>query len=185
MRSSPTPHRTDFPNRPPSMGQLLGECRVDDQGYVWEHNGWTGDWEPVRDAWGSHVRKGGSTWWGSEDRKECEEGGCFVTTACVESRGLPNDCPELSCMRKFRDGYVAELPNGRELIEAYYTLAPRIVEAIDLSPERQEIYNELYERWLSSSLRLIAAGKHEKAFDNCVIVLCELSNEYLSVSRGH
>lgn len=163
----------------------MGERRVDDQGYVWEHSGWTGNWEPVRDAWGNHVREGGSTWWGSEDRKEREEGGCFVTTACVESRGLPEDCPELSRMREFRDSYVAELPHGRELIEAYYALAPRIVEAIDLSPDRREIYNELYERWLSSSLRLIAAGKYEEALDNCVTVLRELSNEHLPISRDH
>lgn len=158
----------------------MGERRVDDQGYVWEHNGWTGNWEPVRDAWGSHVREGGSTWWGSEDRKEREEGRCFVTTACVEARGLPDDCAELSRMREFRDGYVAGLPDGRELIEAYYALAPRIIRAIDRSPDRAEVYEELYTRWLSASLELIEAGRYEEAFENCVAVLRQLSGEHLT-----
>ncbi len=158
----------------------MGERRTDNDGYVWEYSGWTGNWEPVRDNWGNQLREGGGPWWGSGGRRERDEGGegCFVTTACVEARGLPDDCAELEGMREFRDGYVAGLPHGAEVIEAYYALAPQIVAAIDRSPERAVVYEELYSRWLTASLELIRAGKHEEALENCVEVLRELAERY-------
>ena len=30
-------------------------------------------------------------------------GGCYFTSACVEAQGLPDDCHELTALRKFRD----------------------------------------------------------------------------------
>lgn len=59
---------TTVPGEPGKKGGRMGERRVDDEGYVWEYNNWTGNWEPVRDNWGNHVREGGGTWWGSERR---------------------------------------------------------------------------------------------------------------------
>lgn len=158
----------------------MGERRVDDEGYVWEKSGWSGDWKPVRDNWGNQVREGGGTWWGNGGREERDEGGgCFVATACVGSRGLPDDCEELRLMRGFRDGYVAALPGGEALIKEYYEKAPRIVEAINGREDRTLVYEELYSRWLAACLDLIAAGEEERALEHCADVLNGLAREYL------
>ena len=73
------------------------------------------------------------------------KGKCFLTTACSEALGLPDDCLELSALRWLRDGYVLKLPTGRRELEIYYDLAPAIVRALDARPDRIEVYRRIYE----------------------------------------
>lgn len=76
---------------------------------------------------------------------ESSGGGCFITTACVTSKGLPDDCHELKVLRKFRDTYVASQPNGQELIGEYYRIAPLIVERINRLDNAKELYAALFQ----------------------------------------
>ena len=48
----------------------------------------------------------------------------IFTTACVKSKGLSDDCIELSTLRKFRDEYILNLENGEKDIKEYYDTAP-------------------------------------------------------------
>ena len=67
---------------------------------------------------------------------------CFITTAICEFEGKPDDCPELTAFRAFRDGWMQQ--NGdQELIERYYEIAPAIVSAIDFCDDRSERYAQL------------------------------------------
>src|SRR5208282_5655374 len=50
---------------------------------------------------------------------------CFLTTACCEHKGLPDDCDELTILRSFRDTHVPKI-----LIKEYYEIAPQIVRMI-------------------------------------------------------
>src|SRR3954470_9525489 len=45
---------------------------------------------------------------------------CFITTACCELLGLPDNCFELRLLRRYRDRVLARLPGGREKIALYY-----------------------------------------------------------------
>lgn len=58
---------------------------------------------------------------------------CFLTTACVQWRGLPDDCQELTVLREFRDGYLQGTASGDRLITTYYQIAPQLVERIETS----------------------------------------------------
>ena len=58
-------------------------------------------------------------------RKNQSSSGCYITSACVRARGLPDDCLEMETLRAFRDGYLASQPGGREDIEEYYAKAPQ------------------------------------------------------------
>jgi hypothetical protein len=69
---------------------------------------------------------------------------CFLTTACVEHAGLPDDCYELRTLRTFRDRYVSRLANGPALLAEYYTDAPRLVRAIQSSPDRGVLFGGIY-----------------------------------------
>jgi hypothetical protein len=61
--------------------------------------------------------------------------GCFLTTACCEVLGLPDDCFELRTLRRYRDETLAAAPGGRAAIDAYYLMAPPILDR--LPPEQR------------------------------------------------
>ena len=71
----------------------------------------------------------------NRDRDDDNGGGggggpCWLTTAVAGIRGEADDGPTLTALRNFRDGWLASTPEGRELIDEYYAVAPRIVAAI-------------------------------------------------------
>jgi len=105
--------------------------------------------------------------------------GCFLTTACVEARNLPDDCYELETLRKFRDDYVKHLPGGKGIIEEYYEIAPRIIEEIEGTIHSAEIFEELYENLVRKSVRLIDFGHYQEAFENYRSTVKELKDKYL------
>lgn len=71
-------------------------------------------------------------------------GGCFLTTACTESRGLPDDCMELQTLRAFRDNYMKQLPGGAAEVQEYYEIAPKILAQIDTLPDKAVILDKIY-----------------------------------------
>ena len=75
-----------------------------------------------------------------------DSGGCYLTSACVGYFGKEDNCYELEALRKFRDKYLAGIEGGRELIEEYYEIAPKIVSFIDQSPKKSEYYEYIYEQ---------------------------------------
>jgi tetratricopeptide (TPR) repeat protein len=89
--------------------------------------------------------------------------GCFITTAVCESLAKPDDCPELTAFRNFRDRYLALQPEGAGLIRRYYRTAPGIVAAIETRADRAAIYADIWNDYLCECLRLINAGE----FDAC------------------
>lgn len=81
---------------------------------------------------------------GAPDDDTCCCCPCFITTACVESKGLPDDCEELKVLREYRDNYLLKHKYGIELIRFYYTYAPSIVDGINRQPDARKIYRNLY-----------------------------------------
>ena len=58
-------------------------------------------------------------------------GSCFLTTAIVHKKGLEaDDGPTLTALRQFRDTYMQEDAERRELVRLYYRISPAIVSAI-------------------------------------------------------
>jgi hypothetical protein len=89
---------------------------------------------------------------------------CFLTTACTESAGLPDSCHELNVLRQFRDNYVTQQPNGRNVIAEYYANAPRIVAQIGRSHQRAAILQTVLSD-VRHAVFLIENGEHKSAFD--------------------
>ena len=80
-------------------------------------------------------------------------GGCYLTSACVEAKGLPDDCQELQTLRAFRDGYLAHQTGGQE----------EIVEAINLLPNADEVWTTVYAELVQPCVEMIHAGELEAA----------------------
>tara|TARA_R110001592_G_C13149786_1_gene748071 strand:- start:949 stop:1392 length:444 start_codon:yes stop_codon:yes gene_type:complete len=61
-----------------------------------------------------------------KSRNKKEDSGCFITTAVCSQRGLPDNCYELTVLRKFRDDYLLSCDEGSTLVSQYYKSAPDI-----------------------------------------------------------
>ena len=90
------------------------------------------------------------------------KGPCFITTACIDAAGLPDDCTELEAMRYLRDAYLAKSEEGKRMIQGYYEIAPSIVERIEREENANEIFSGIFNniRWIAS---LIKIGDFENA----------------------
>lgn len=71
-------------------------------------------------------------------------GGCFLTTACVEAMGLPDDCWALELARKFRDTYMAENLERAKEIKEYYEVAPQIVKEVDKTSDAKNTWKKFF-----------------------------------------
>jgi hypothetical protein len=90
--------------------------------------------------------------------------GCYLTTACVAVMNLPDDCFELTMMRRLRDAYVVKLPDGEKVIADYYACAPVIVDVIESRDDADEIFVNIHRLYIVPCAWLVQAGKMEAAY---------------------
>lgn len=106
-------------------------------------------------------------------------GGCFITTACVESMGLSDDCYELELLREFRDTYLKSRASGAHDIAVYYRTAPQIVESISKRNNADQIWSGIYRNMICPCIRHIEAHEFEKAYDHYKTFMLRLKQDYL------
>lgn len=117
---------------------------------------------------------------GHSDSRENDNGGCYLTTACVAARGRSDTCSELQTLRAFRDNVLAHKPRGRAEIEEYYQLAPHIVAAINRCPDDGEIWGRIYDELVNPCVHLIQGGYNDAAYQLYKEYTYALSNTFLS-----
>ncbi len=103
---------------------------------------------------------------------------CYLTTACVQAKGLADDCEELTLLRYFRDSYLLKLSNGTELIKLYYQYSPQIVHKINKAPEKDEIYLYIYDV-LSDCVDAIKQNKLEYTYKKYCQMVLMLKEKFL------
>ncbi len=69
---------------------------------------------------------------------------CFLSTACIQHKRLPDQCEELQVLRTFRDKYMRSSPLGNQLVEDYYRLGPGLVAAIETDGNKASTYRYIY-----------------------------------------
>ena len=107
-----------------------------------------------------------------------DSGGCYLTTACVEARGLPDDCEELTILRNFRDHWLKKQPGGAEKIAEYYATAPRIVAEVNKRTDAREIWNGLYDSLVAPCVQMIQRGEMEQARERYKKTALELKEQF-------
>lgn len=105
---------------------------------------------------------------------------CFISTACVKAKGLPDDCEELKTLRNFRDTELISTAEGKALVDRYYEIAPKILWKIDQEDNSAAIYHNLYYNLVLKSVELINARKMEEAKNNYMTIVEKLEQKYLS-----
>lgn len=92
-----------------------------------------------------------------------DESGCFLTSACVEAKGLPDNCYELTVLRNFRDNYLRNSESGASEVCQYYHIAPPIVEKIKQQSNALEMFEHIYTDLVQPCVKLIEQEEHGKA----------------------
>ena len=100
---------------------------------------------------------------GSGSHSNSGSEGCYLTSACVAAKGLPDNCEQLQTLRAFRDRYLASQPGGREEIDRYYALAPGIVDSINQRADAASVWNRIYGEMIAPCVEMIRAGQNEQA----------------------
>ena len=106
--------------------------------------------------------------------------GCYITTAICEEFGKPDDCYELITLRNFRDHWLINQPDGKELIQRYYNTAPEIVAIINRRKDRKQIYQNLRDTYLYECLKQISLNENEKCKKIYIAMMEELSKKKLA-----
>lgn len=92
-------------------------------------------------------------------------GGCYLTSACVEAKGMADDCKQLQTLRNFRDLYLRATVGGEKEIAEYYLIAPQIVEKIKSHNDNNAIFKRIYEELIEPCVSFIEQGNYEKAHE--------------------
>ncbi len=138
-------------------GQFIGDA-VEGLGSVWNEAGdivggaLSGIGDTASDLW-----EGAFGW---------IDDGCFITTAVMKAQldEFSDDCRELTLLRRVRDEYIANLPNGPEMLAAYREFAPVYVERISKRPDAETVWKILYDEYILEAVKHAEAGHFRKAY---------------------
>ncbi len=103
---------------------------------------------------------------------------CFITTAVCLSMGKADNCEELTAMRLFRDDWLRHQPDGSELIEDYYRIAPAIVKKIDQLPDRESIYSMIYQKYILPCVECTKAKRFADSKQIYVTMVNAMKEQY-------
>ena len=104
--------------------------------------------------------------------------GCFITTAVCQAQGKPDGCYELTRFRHFRDTWLANQADGKDLIARYYEIAPSIVNIINLQSNASKVYQQIQDTYLNPCLEAIESGDNEACLARYKSMVEELSLLY-------
>ena len=122
-----------------------------------------------------YIKSGGNS---GSNSSSSSSGGCYLTTACVVARGLPDQCSELQTLRAFRDGYLTKQPGGLMEIDRYYQMAPGIVAAINQRADSLAIWSRVYDELVAPCVELIHDGQNATAHKLYREYAIKLGTEY-------
>ena len=105
---------------------------------------------------------------------------CYITTAVCRSLDKPDDCYELTVLRRYRDDYLLISDGGRELVEEYYNIAPTIVKRINRESSAGEIYRGIWQEYLSPCIRLIEENRNEECREVYSRMVRKLETDYMT-----
>ena len=107
-------------------------------------------------------------------------GGCYITTAVCDSFHKADNCYELTMFRQFRDHYLMECEDGKELIKEYYVTAPQIVDIINQKEDKDQIYLGIWKQYLNPCLGMLETKDYENCKDTYVAMVKALEKKYLN-----
>jgi len=104
---------------------------------------------------------------------------CYITTAVCQGLNKGDDCYELSLFRAYRDCYLLRTEEGKQIVEAYYNVAPTIVKRIQQQVDSGCKFQGIWDTYLKPCIRLIEQKEHEACKNLYYQMVNELEKEFL------
>lgn len=111
-------------------------------------------------------------------KEESSSGGCYLTTACMQAKRLPDNCYELETLRNFRDTWLKSSEEGQAIIKRYYEIAPKIVSAINDTKDSKAVYDMLYDKMVKPCVEFIEQKKYQETLELYRSMTLQLEKEY-------
>lgn len=111
----------------------------------------------------SRVKTNEPTYHHSPPEEEKKNKWCFLTTVACEYYDQPDDCYELEILRGYRDQWLLQQKDGKQLIDQYYKESPSIVQKIKSSPLYSEWCEMMMEEYILKSIEYIQEHKYIEA----------------------
>lgn len=108
---------------------------------------------------------------------------CFVTTAVCCGLHKPQDCREITLMKRYRDEYLFRQDDGQDLIREYYNIAPTIVKRIARESAPEEKYLYLWNHYISKCVAYVEQQENERCRQLYEMMMSELKEEYMVTDR--
>lgn len=108
-------------------------------------------------------------------------GNCFLTSACLQNfqEKFVDNCYELTVLRWFRDNFVS-----KEDVLYYYQVAPSIVNSINKSEYKDNIYQYIYDEVVKYCVNKIENDEYDEAYSRYKIAVFALEERYLNNRLG-
>ena len=104
---------------------------------------------------------------------------CYITTAVCQGLNKGDGCYELSLFREYRDSYLLQTVEGRQMVEAYYNVAPTIVKRIHQQGDATVKFQEIWDTYLKPCIRLIEQKEHVGCKNLYYEMVNKLEKEFL------
>ena len=104
---------------------------------------------------------------------------CYITTAVCQNQDKADDCYELTTLRTYRDSYLLQSEPGHEIVEEYYNVAPGLVMMIDMQKDADQIYQNIYEEYLTPCIQHIENERNEECCKLYMQMVNNLKKQYL------
>ena len=141
---------------------------------------WNKEHQSYNAGWEDGIKESSKSENKSDSSDSSSGGGglCFLTTACVESMKLPDNCLELSVLRNFRDKILMSKLSSKRAVREYYRIAPEIVQGIGKQDNAKSIWQSIYGD-IRYAVSLVLSGDFERAFKNYQQMTLRLKEKYL------
>lgn len=109
-------------------------------------------------------------------REVIDDGFCFITTATMKAIGKGDESEELIELHNLRDKFLLSDAQGEVLLKEYYRIAPELVKKVNKLPDADEVYKEIYNKYIKLTYELSLVGNEEKAkkvYIDMMLYLCK------------
>lgn len=141
-------------------------------------NGWMKDQRRMEGAKAQRYSKSKDYATKTTSTRKEDDGFCIITTAACHVLHKGDDCNELNTLRRFRDMASDENHIIRDLVKEYYRVAPLLLDKINVLPEKEEIYQHLWEDYIEKSYLSIRNHDHLEATKIYIQMVVRLCNKY-------
>jgi hypothetical protein len=116
-----------------------------------------------------------------KERAKKQQGDCFITTAVCGVLQKPDNCPELTKFRRFRDTFMRKTAELRAEVREYYEIAPQICAKINACGKEaaSKKYASIWVNSLKSAFDALNCDDTQKAYGIYKKMVTDLRKEFL------